>query len=126
MSEACGKRGLDPFYKAHFTILEKQNNKSNKYWVECRYCPGSRLNHRDNRLLEHISEPDQCPGASNDVRMQALRMLNRKRQGGEEDAEVVEAGKKRKLKSAALESFLDRPIDKTVSDEYDRKMLRYD
>lgn len=124
MSETRGKRGLDPFYKAHFIILEKQNNKSNKYWVECRYCPGSRLNHRDNRLLEHISEADQCPNASNDVRMQALRMLNRKRHDGEEDAVNGDAGKKRKLKSAALESFLDRPIDKKVSDDYDRKMLR--
>lgn len=84
----------------------------------------SRLNHRDNRLLEHISEADQCPNASNDVRMQALHMLNRKRHDGEEDAVNGDAGKKRKLKSAALESFLDRPIDKKVSDDYDRKMLR--
>lgn len=117
-----GIRTLDPFYKDNFKIIDRQQNKSNKYWVECNYCPGSKLNHRDNRLLQHITDSTLCPNAPINIRVQGLRMLNEKLGGGQKLNE--ESTKKRKLKTVAMESFFERPIEKEVSDDLDRKLLR--
>ena len=117
------KRTLDPFYLAHFTILEKLDDRSNRYKVACKYCLKDDLIHRETRLLEHIINSKACKEAPTAVRMEGLRMLKGKRSSTEDNAN--QPNQPKKLKSTPLESFLVREIDKATSDEFDRKLLQY-
>ena len=127
MSSAASPK-FDPFYHAHFEVLGKKDDKSNRYWVRCKYCPGSKMIHRDSDLLKHITEISSCPNAPEHARMEGLRMLKRKLSGLEDKAKGVEDGpdlrKKRKASSFTLEAFLEKPITKESMNEYHRKLLQ--
>ena len=130
-AEPRNGRKLHPFYLAHFDILEKKDDNSNKYWTQCKYCPKtpeSKILHRDSRLLQHITDISACPNAPLHVRKEGLRMLDRKLSGqaseGLAEGGTEGGGKKRKTSPTVLETFLEKPIKKEAADEYHRKLLR--
>lgn len=128
-STALGQK-LHPFYQTHFEVLCKQDNKSNKYFMRCKYCPDEiKILHHDNRLLLHITDTTACSNAPSQARINGLQLLNGKLSGGKgkeaSDTGEQESAKKRRLTSGKLESFFEKAILKETSDDYDRRLLRF-
>ncbi|THH03675.1 hypothetical protein EW145_g6098 [Phellinidium pouzarii] len=117
--------------------------------MSCNYCTGSSLLHRDNRLLNHISDRQTCPTAPVDVHELALQKIDGKKVSeGNSQTDILKnakdmmaseevtseasslstqtsTGKKRKLANATLTAFLEKPLDEKTSEEYDRKVLHF-
>lgn len=73
-----------PIYTENFTRLESVGNKSNRYYWKCKWCGdneksrGARVEGRDNKLLNHLTNPRECPGAPSSVRSQAFNIIRTK------------------------------------------------
>jgi hypothetical protein len=68
----------------NFTNFRKLPNQTNRYEVECRYCPDGTppMINRDNKPIKHLANPKLCPNAPPNVRNQALMFLAGKKAGG--------------------------------------------
>jgi hypothetical protein len=79
----AGGKNCPTIATSNFTYLEKKDDKSNRYWLECKHCPtgSDRLQNHDNKHIKHLADPKQCPNAPADVRKQALIYLVGKNAG---------------------------------------------
>ena len=63
----------------NFSVIEKVDNKSNRYWLKCNHCPdggpGSRIQGRDNNHIKHLMDPKKCPRCPVDIRKEARLFL---------------------------------------------------
>jgi hypothetical protein len=68
----------------NFTNFKKLDNQTNRYEVECCYCPNGTppIINRDNKPIKHLADPKLCRNAPPDVRKQALMYLAGKKAGG--------------------------------------------
>lgn len=72
-----GGRPTAPIIRDNFTVLEKVDNKSNRYWYKCNHCDdngaGAQIQGRDNKHVKHLTDPKKCPNAPPDVRKLACK-----------------------------------------------------
>jgi len=147
MTSTARGRPAAPIIQANFTVIEKVDNKSHRYWYKCNHCAdgtgGSRIQGRDNNHVKHLTDPKKCPNAPEDVRKEARIFLAGK--GGQHaffgissaagtsvdtaisldssppTNSVVVAAKKRK---STLDGFVDYPLTPTQQSRANIKLFR--
>ncbi|KAJ3990837.1 hypothetical protein F5050DRAFT_1547890, partial [Lentinula boryana] len=129
-----GKK-LDVFYTNHFTRLEALDNKTKRSLFKCNFCgddpnsQGRAIEHRDNRLANHITSTTECPNATQAARSAAHLLMKAKKSGDTEvtgsgtGAEATKPAKKRKHQSD-LDSVVDRPMSEAQQNSANRKLFK--
>jgi hypothetical protein len=133
------------FETANFTQSFKKPGKTNRWVYNCNHCH-EKVEHREARLLVHLSDRKTCPGASIEIRTSALAYLAQSRGATEATApmltlEVVtpvpaggngaEAGQEPPLKKAriakqsSLNAYVDRPMSSEEKEAADLALLRW-
>ena len=72
-----------PLIVGHFTEAGKVNNKSLRKLYTCNHCtdnPALVLQHRDNVLLKHLTDPKKCLNAPAEVHKAAAQAIQGKKQ----------------------------------------------
>ena len=119
--------GQPPAYVSkHFVFVEKVPNNSNRSLYKCKHCEEV-LQHRDNKLLNHLKDPKQCPEASKEDRNEALKALMLKGGLAPETATpgaILEAGGSKKRKGGTLDGYVDHPMSEAQKNDADVKLLR--
>lgn len=73
-----GHRPMAAILTANFTKVRQLNNKSQRWILSCNHCPQApptEIENRDNRCLIHLSTPQACPQAPEQVRRDARLAL---------------------------------------------------
>ena len=73
-------RPVHPFISKNFTRVDKKDNQSNRWLYDCNFCdknhtPGQNIEHRDNKLFNHIINTQACPNATAEARREAQIIL---------------------------------------------------
>ena len=142
----AGGRKHPAIVSSNFMVIEKKNDKSNRYWLQCNHCPddSNRLQNRDNKHIKHLADPKQCPNAPAEVRKQALIYLAGKNASdaifvsashtttpadmGNDEMSTVEATTAlvpvKKRKSRTLAGMVDYPLSEVQKARADVKLFR--
>jgi hypothetical protein len=137
----------------NFTNFKKLDNQTNRYEVECCYCPNGTppIINRDNKPIKHLADPKLCRNAPPDVRKQALMYLAGKKAGGAlvmefttsepsngvtpaiKGADAMSTGDGstqivavKKRKTGTLSGMVDYPLSEEQKKRADVKLLRYE
>lgn len=134
----AGGRPSTKFIEAHFKKQRYQDNKAKKWIVTCNYCT-TELIHRDNRCANHIANRKECPEAPEFARQQALQKLVDTKQSGSVNSEEIlknsqdddtrdtgpsKPTKRIRREDAKLTAYLEKPLDQSVQDELDMRLIR--
>jgi hypothetical protein len=73
-------RPVHPFISKIFMQVDKKDNQSNRWLYDCNFCdknhtPGQNIEHRDNKLFNHIINTQACPNATTETRREAQIIL---------------------------------------------------
>ena len=118
----------------HFKQLDKVDNKSGRWYYECKYCSsngtGARIENRDNKPLKHICQcPDAPQAARNAVRtFMASKSINlqlpdpiQETSTKESAREVVKAPKRA---NSTLMGYADVPLTQAQQERANVKLFR--
>lgn len=120
----------------HFTIQDKVQNNSNRYYWECNYCSAV-VEGRDNKLPNHIDSTEHCPDALAAARHAAkvvllskskmpvdVKILSEPSTASEVlgSSHAVTAVKKRK--GSVLEQFMDHAMTPAQQADADIRLFR--
>jgi hypothetical protein len=123
----------------HFSIHDKVQNNSNRYFWECNYC-SKVVEGRDNKLPNHIDSTEHCPDAPAEARHAAKVVLLSKAKMPEGakiltiasepstsseasgSSHAVTAVKKRK--GPGLEKYMDHGLTPALQAEADIRLFR--
>lgn len=134
-----GGRLLDPFYAANFTEVQSKENRSKRKIHMCNHC-SKELEHRDNRLANHIASSSACSNAPAASRTAAHVLLAGKKSGKKRPADTddelnsastprkdsaSEPPKKKAKTQTNLDGVVDHPMTQAREDSANRKLFRF-
>ena len=119
-----------PLVSGHFTEVGAVENKSNHKFYECNHCDDpSKIENRDSKCLLHLSDPNKCPNAPEDVHKAAVQSIQGKKQpvtNGESQlilqGNQLEVSKKWKG-SGSLQSWVDTALTPVQQNNADIKLF---
>ena len=126
-----------PLIAGHFTEAGKVNNKSLRKLYTCNHCtdnPVLVLQHCDNVLLEHLTNPKKCPNAPAEVRKAAAQAIQGKKQKVNPNGvnelvlqyhrtETLDAGPSKKHRGGTIHSWVDHALTPEQQNSADIKFF---
>ena len=130
--------GPIPLIAGHFAEAGKVNNRSLHKFYTCNHCtndPALVLQHHDNVLLEHLTDPKKCPNAPAEVHKAAAQAIQGKKQkvnpnGVNEPVlqdhrpETLDAGPSKKHRGGTIHSWVDHVLNPEQQNSADIKFFQ--
>ncbi|KAF6759096.1 ribonuclease H-like domain-containing protein [Ephemerocybe angulata] len=129
-TKASGGRPQAQIVQDNFKLIEKLNNKTNRWKVECIHCEKQMVN-RENKHIKHLTNTSNCPNVPAEVKKAALIFLASKNpetgieftipdtiDGPSEATSAVSDGqvsKKRKGMQGTLGGYVDHSLSETAA-----------